>query len=351
VFKRLFISLTCALASWSSAEACSFSSEALSGQANYRVYHDRLSDILSSDKSYITIIKTEAVSESLEEVSIYGKKELKPFVELDIQLIENLLGEAPDYSNHYLKRAPKFSEKKHAAEVRYASKPRPFGFWDQLSLSNPKVSWHGSTSSCGFSSSSTLDADTYYIAIKGPRSRGYFEPITGLDDPLINDFRDIVRNATTSKIKRSAQNFFKRIDGYQDITITQCPVGTPAKYGKNYNTADLVGEKAFKSKDSFKSDLTKITMTNFFAHDGWSGYDILDTCRVGDNYLVIESKYSNYRNFPQSIYMTFPADLRFLKIESGHIDTSKVKSNVKITGQNIIPASHVKSWIREANDE
>jgi len=351
VFKRLFIGFTCALASWSSAEACSFSSEVLSGQANYRVYHDRLSGILSSDESYISVIKTEVLSESLEEVFVYGKKELKPFVELDIQVIETLLGEAPDYTNHYMRRAPKFSKNEHAAEVKYAAKPRPFGFWDQLSLSNPKVSWHGSTSSCGFSSFSTLDADTYYVTVKGPRMRDHFEPISGLDDPLIDDFRNIIRNANISKIKRPAQNFFKEIDGYQDITITECPVETPAKYGKNYNTADLVGEKAFKSNDSFRSDLAKITMANFFGHDGWSGYDIPDTCRVGDRYLVIESKYSNYRNFGQSMYTAFPADLRFLKVESGHINTSKVKSNIKITGQNIIPANHVKSWIREANPE
>lgn len=355
IFKRVILLLTLSWLSISSfAGACSFSDVQLSGQASYRIYENRLENLLKSDEAYIGIIKTGTVREYEDTIeNIRGQEETRTFLDLKIANIETLLGEAPDFTDSDWTVAPKFSATEHLAESNYASTPRPFGFWDQLSLSSPKVPWFGTWSNCGFDVRKTLDTDTYYLAFDEPYGPMAFEPLNGLRDPLISDFKALIAGRTSAKTHMTPQKFFSNIDGYNEIVITACPSaiyeGSDGliTHATVYDVEDFTGDNTFKSLEHYKSDLSHIRLLDLLGYEDWTNVFPVDACVVGARYLVLETTYENPRVRQDWLWGETPIKHRFLKVQNGVIDLANVKSNIKISGEPIISVEKVKTWITE----
>jgi len=341
MMKLFALSIIFSLLGWSSASACSFSYD-----ADYSIYEDNLSAFLTSDQTSIYIIKTSILREYEHEYKTsFHQTAVRTFLDLELELVEPLFGLIPGTSDLAVRTEPKFSIQESAIEAKYAAKPKTFGFWDRFSVSNPTIRGFGfdaGSAACGYLASNTLDANTFYLVFKSQNGRKFYEPLTGLEDEFIADFRKIIGGRMPSKRIRSAEYFFKGIDGYSDLAVSSCT----ADSDDGINIRDLTSEDVFIEKDKLNIDLNSIIMKDFYDYylTGPASFPI---CQVGNRFLVIKSDYYNPRIRRFAFNPIFPSKLRFLKVENGVVDALSIRSNIKITNSGPVNVTDVKHWIKE----
>ena len=277
-------------------------------------------------------------------------------------LIENLSNSSPHFSP-YARLSQKFSIKFLVTEDAYIKAEKGFDFWDRFDVSNPFMAGYQAGMSCGLSYP-ILQDNHYYIAfgmtVDYPEENTtvnlptYFEPISGLSDPFLEQLRHAIKGSNKSPLIISAEAFFKNMKGFAEIELTSCEFDyyeyelsrKMLDYQRQKNlTAKIIDDYKIDKTDIYLADLThqNLVRNNKLASDG--------DCRIGDRYLVTyrpvtpnpRHEYGVMKN--RNTYLKF----RFLPIIDEHIKTSRILTNYDIQGDELLKISNIKSWIKAGN--
>lgn len=353
MLKRLFISLTCFLASWSSAEACSPSLAAMSDIQNYdsitpsdyrNWHHADISMGLvyakkRKERKKTTISNTE------------NKNTKKPFVKIEFELIENISG---DFVADDATWFPKIDKNGEARELKLIDKPKDFSFWDRRDLTIPGVYGYAGITSCGPHPSDTLLPNQHYLQFKQKNRTIGFEIVSGPTDPLVAEFVKIKAGAFNTKILRQPEDYFKEMTGYVDFEIKACPHADSFDvyglnfFGKREARKELISE-SFEVLENHNSEESELDLYDFYSYISRNNEGKLK-CNIGDRYLVAERISESTSRGRGHYFSVTPPRHRYLKIENEKINTSDILSMISVR-EDTPNVKTVKSWIREANTE
>ena len=137
----------------------------------------------------------------------------------------------------------------------------------------------------------------------------------------------------------TAESYFKNMDTFIEVNVLECPksedfIYTDSRFGrddKQLNVLYSLGERTREPRVAFD---IRDAYSYVLQMNGQSRYTKLENidCSLGDRFLYLAGHGAKY-----------------LKIENGLIDTSKIGTRIEITGPKQIKAADVKRWIREAN--
>lgn len=340
------------------AEACSPASIVWYGHDDYSHYNapkwgfDPL-----SDESYVALVraknrKTRRVKSNdfgrLYDAPRNGEKFPDKTYEFEFEIIETLKGN-PEFDQRLI--APKMTKSKIEMENDFAATPKTFDFWDGFDLTTPESDWYGARTSCGPMGDTALQKNGLYLVFGNGPKPIYFEQMSGLDDPLLSEFRRVFSGAPEHALLRTPENFFRQMVGYKSFEIISCPFG---KYDFEERIIKI-GEKThniWEPSDDTKSVFEgSINLREDFnsSHDiDVRNYLLKVECAVGAQYLVLERLYKPTR--PSFGFSVPEPKHRFVKIENGQIYTRSIESRIAIKEPHLIFVEQVKTWIKEGRE-
>ena len=339
------------------ASACQVPPQSLTGEQYYSALAGYPGiDWMDEDVS-VSLIYTHGEGEKIRRVPKSDWIEApykKPFTKIRFELKDNIHG---GYMKPEKKWWPSLTEAMLKRERDVANSSRPFSFWDLGDVTSTTITGYTDATMCGPNITKTLAPNMHYLLFqKDGRDIGY-EPVSGLDDPLIGDVKNI-RTDGPSKAQRAPQDYFSEMNGYVSLKIKKCPdpnlytASDPNAYiffGQPINP-DISADVNFSPADVFKSSAADIRIIDFMAYRTVLEKDTL--CAVGDEYLVLDypstpSERDQNRGWFSDL--TYPRH-RFLKVENGHVSTGDILSKVYIQPKTTVPVADIKSWIREGKD-
>ncbi len=354
VIRNLAIGFACVLASWSTAQACSPSPEAMSGVQNYRsITPSNYSSWFHSDLSIgLVYAKQKKVRKKKVSTGYEDKAEKKPFVKIEFNLINNISG---DFIADETRWFPKIDKTGEARELKLLNKQKDFAFWDRRDLTVPQIYGYDGMTSCGPSSSDTLLPNQFYLHFKQKNRTVGLEIVSGPDDPLVKEFIKIQTNALESKITRKPIDYFNEMSGYVDLKIKACPHADSFEvyglnfFGKRESRKDLISA-SFEVLDRFKSEPNELDLYDFYSYISKTNNHKLE-CKIGVRYLVIERLSAETLQGSRGGFLENPPRHRYLKIENELIDTNDILSMISVNSETPVSSTNVKTWIREANSK
>ena len=350
VIRKFAIGSACALASWSSAEACSPSNEVMTGEQHYGVLSkNRYSDIKRENSSVALVYANEIRRKKLKDPKDnYDRPGKKKFVKVELEVIEILYG---DYEAVEAKWLPPLDDTHMLEELEYKNQDKSFDFWDRMDLTTATAEGYGGVTSCGPEPTATLAPNNYYLHFKSGQRDLAFEIVSNKDAQLVKDFKEVFKDSSYSKLRRNPKNYFKHMRGYIEVVVTQCPKLNDYMLSGFFDespTYEYDGRKSFSEISKYHSNIHDLRVIDFYSYLNRLDDDA-SKCVVGDRYLIIDrvSKKVERGNFG-GFSITQPQH-RFLKIQSGGINPKNIISNIDVVSDETISALQIKSWIREAN--
>ncbi len=219
-------------------------------------------------------------------------------------------------------------------------KTSAFDFWEDMNL--PKslgVTKHfGSDCSPAIIEPSVKDGK-YYIAYGEGKSLTKDNitllSIAGPEDPLVEAIKLMAFNSEMSPRKYSAENYMRALAGFSQIQISNCPAEIEFRfYDSPLVNPDNQRGKIYTLMDSFhpqqKNDQNfAVNYLDIKSYQSQFSATQEFHCQVGDQYLVLHSR--------------FP---KLLKIDQGSVMKRQIKTNIEISGPEIISVEQVKAWIK-----
>ena len=322
--------------SWSSAEACTplpFT-EWDTGRTYAYYYPPKAQPHapLLDEGTFVVVLRTKLVKQI---DSKYGKHRKNI---LQHVIVETLTPGTVSLDNYAYTNDPDLKEK--ILELS-------FGVWDRGIINSPKTIVGVPSDSCGtFYPQITLKPDGTYLAFLRKDWEGNLKvvkaaPISSTTDPIVLAYRKVVNKEEDAPDRMNAKTYFQNMKDYIELEVLECPKSEDFGYtDSRFGTDDKQVNVLYKLGDRTREPRSAFDLRDVFSYvqqmNGQSSYVKLDTaeCRFGDRYLYIAGPGGKY-----------------LKIENGLIDTSKISTRIKITGPNQIRAIDVKNWIRDANTE
>ena len=336
---RLFISLACLLASFTTARACTPVplTEPHTGRA-YNNYYGKPSlqtkSFLGDDK-FVAIVKTRRVKKKR---SLYDGTAMN---RLSFKHIENLYGNV-----NKLSEADYPDDKKDKSKTTEKHNTLDFNFWETLDIQSPvtELGVMVHDGNCRhLEPRLILRPKSLYLVF------GYVYDdkttiteavqIKSRRDPIVGAFRSVINDDVDAPNKMSPETYFKNMAGFAQVNIVQCPKKSDFRYkdSKFTHPKDQIG-KLFLSEDSYAmkdSELNIQDFNGYYLQLEWENgrrNASSENCGYGDKLLILKSHYNKY-----------------LTITDGHINTKQIATNITITGDNLVAVSDIKNWIREAN--
>jgi len=346
------------------AYGCSYAQSLRLFGDNYGVYSDSVSESVLESRGHVSIIRPKVIETTLQKAGLTFEPDQMRFInELELEEIELLHGKSVQSAKM---SAPVYDEKTRSIEKSRAASKKGFDYWDRFSLYRPIIDDYFDMTSCGAIHHTVLDSDNYYLRM-GYRFNDhgtvqFFEPITDLDDPLIDSWRRIIHERSNSKLQMTPKQFFSNMDGYSHIAIRDCVQGDSkseivSSFSQQFE--ELTGIHSFRDMGHFNMPFEDIALINLYMDENllgsWSrrGEDKeQEKCQAGTEYLVVRRANIPEPGDPKPEW-PFHRDAkdRFLKVENGYVDLRNVQSSILISGRPLIPAIDVKRWIREANSD
>jgi len=354
--KLLALSCAFSTAGWSSASACSIDP---STTQNY--YSIVSNDYTNWEKSELSVglVYVRGTKRKDRDVpqNYYDKKQMKkPFVKMEYELIENISGDFIIDKYHWM---PLMEDPDIDRELKLKNTGRNFAFWDRRDLGAPVVYGYAGASTCGPSPTPTRLPGQYYLQFKkGGKTIG-MEIISGPKDSFVEDWRMIFSDATTSKIKRKPEFYFREMAGYQDIELETCPTKeelTPlfSSWGKtdDFDLGPLSALNIFRQYEFHKSQITNLKIADLYTYQNRLNEHKWE-CEAGARYLVLDKRSQTIHRGYRSFGVDRTPQHRYIEINNGSIDTQDILSHITILpssdGSTEISVAQVKNWIRDAN--
>jgi len=335
MLKRLFISLTCALANWSTAQACSplpFT-EYETGRT-YAYYYPPEAPTqaeLVSEGTSIVVLRTELMKQTDAKYGNHRENILRHVI------LETLTtGAAISLEDHSYSHDPDLSEGKLELGFRV---------WDRGIINSPETDIGVPSDSCGTRYTKlTLKPDNIYLAFLKKDWDGKLRvvkaaPLDSATDPIVIAYRKVVAQASDAPNRMSAKSYFQNMKDYIELEVLECPKSDDFGFtDSRFGTDDKQVNVLYKLGDRTREPRYPFDLRDIFSYvqqiNGESSYVDVDkaNCAFGNRYLYVAGDGGKY-----------------LKIENGLIDTSKIGTRITITEPTQVRAIDAKSWIREAN--
>ena len=340
-----------------SASACEVPVQAVTGEQYYSVLTGYPGIDWTDEDISVSLVYTRGDGEQLRSVPKSDWSEApykRPFTKIRFELIENIHG---GYIKPDKKWWPSLTKNMLEREKDAAQTPRPFSFWDLADVTSTTVTGYSGGSMCGPNITETLAPNMHYLLFQKDGQDIGYEPVSGLDAPLIEHIRNI-RADGNSKTERTPRDYFSEINGYVSVKIKSCP--DPDRYtATDPNAYIFLGQPTdpeipddvyFSPIETFISDADDLRIIDFMAYRTFLGKGTY--CTIGDEYLVLDhpsnpSERNQNRGWLSDV--TYPRH-RFLKVENGTISSADILSNIYIKPATAIPVPDVKSWIREGKE-
>lgn len=343
------------LGSTLSAQACSYPASMHSGMDDYFVYNSYELEDLLDDETTIAVVTTKKTGTLRPDHTGLGwgsDPERSPnlLIKMKLDVIELLKGK--ELSN-LTRIVPEMDQKEKRAAIARLERKNEFDHWDGFQFSAQTSNWYGEWTSCGLSGDKVLLNDQHYLLAR-KESRHYakdfiLEPITGLDDPLVAHFRNLIQDNAESPLKITPNAFFENMEGYKVFDVMACPFKQKDDETDEEKTVRWNLQRQLEPDDYDKMNYIYGVVEDSNPSIALKPQNFIfrSTCQIGDRYLVIERQFKsvngNSRDFPA---MDNPKH-RYLRVSNGLIDIADIPTEYEIQGSSKIPVGRVKTWIRE----
>jgi len=216
--------------------------------------------------------------------------------------------------------------------------------WEKATIRRPIVSYPIFETSCGpeYADELTLQPDALYLVFASQNRDGktYIQTaarLESLDDPIIDAYRKIGEDAEDAPHKMSAETYFGHVESFAEIEILECPKAEDFKYEDSRGAIGKQKDVFYAIRDKLNTTGQSLDIRNAFSYvqqmnDGPKDINFKNVeCQYGDRYLYIDGDYDKY-----------------LKVNNGLIDTTKIGTRIDITGNHLISLADVKKWISAA---
>lgn len=351
MIKYLCLAAGLVFVSTTASQACSPTPEVWSGVQFYNSIAPNEYSSWHDPNLSVALVYTKKKTTKIKDVfaGYTDKPVRKPFVKIKFKLIE---GFSSKFTIDEPKWFPKMSAPAEARERGLIGTAKNFAFWDRRDLTIPAIYGYSGDTSCGPSASDTLLPNQYYLQFKNKNRTVGFEIVSGPDDPLVEDFRQIQTGVVGSKTRRAPEDYFTEMRGFVEMQVTECPLQDKYESGFGFihrpwgPTDDL--PKPFVASDNYKSDIEDLKLIDFYTYLAWMNNHKLE-CTPNDRYLVLDKLSAPSSRGRTGPFSVTPPRHRFLKIENNHINTDDILSKISIHSDEPIHIDQVKTWIKEAN--
>jgi len=336
MMRFLALALSLAAASWTSAFACSpepfIEWETGRRFAHYYPPKATSNDPILEDALSLAIIRTELIKQVDAEYGDYQENILRHII------LETITPGAISLNDRGYPDDPTIQE-------TYL-KPN-FHIWEKARINTPETTLGTPIDSCGGTYPQlALKPEGLYLAFmtrnKDRTSRIVrAAPIKTPNDEIVLDYKKIASNAAGAPHRMTPEAYFKNMSDFIELDVLECPKSedfgyTDSRFGTDDKQVDVLYSLGERTREPRRPFDLRDAFSYVQQVSGQSSYVNLNKidCAFGDRYLYLAGHGAKY-----------------LKIENGLIDTSKIGTRIEITGNHLVRAAQVKEWIRESKDE
>jgi len=216
-----------------------------------------------------------------------------------------------------------------------------FQTWEKGTINTPQTTIGSGTDSCGgIYPRMTLKPDGLYLAFLKQYADGTSfiisaAPIKTIKDEIVKAYKKIAENAPDAPHRMNAETYFNNMDDFIELEVLECPKSGDFGYtDSRFSSADKQVDVLYRHGERTRDPHRPFDLRDaFFYFPQLNGQRNLNVdrvkCSFGDRYLYVAGYGPKY-----------------LKIENGLIDTSKIGTRIDITENNLVNVTDVKNWIR-----